>query len=106
MSELDPDRRPMKNMSFGYATHAMKMGLRAARAGWNGKGMWIAYSPGNTVEPGKLWSPAAAKWSLRIGRAVEVLPYLIMKTADDKIVPWLASQTDVLANDWEILADE
>jgi hypothetical protein len=34
----------------------------------------------------------------------EVLPYITMKTADNKIVPWLASQTDILADDWSVLA--
>jgi hypothetical protein len=96
----------MKNVSFSYALHAVKVGRRIRRAGWNGKGMWVAYSPGNTVEPGRLWSTAAAAWSLKRKEPVEVLPYLIMKTADDKIVPWLISQTDVLAADWEVVGDE
>jgi hypothetical protein len=100
------DTRPMKNVSFSYALYAVKAGKRICRAGWNGKGMWLAYSPGNKVEPGKLWSPAAAAWSLTRKEPVEVLPYLIMKTADDKIVPWLASQTDILATDWEVMGDE
>ena len=33
----------------------------------------------------------------------EVLPFIAMKTADDKIVPWLCSQTDMLANDWQVV---
>ena len=95
--------RESSGINFGLAVEAMRRGKRVARSGWNGKGMWLAYSPGNAVEPGKLWSPAAAAWSAARGVATEVLPYIIMKTADDKIVPWLASQTDILAEDWAVL---
>jgi hypothetical protein len=97
------NRAIVSEAGFDMALQALKAGARVARRGWNGKGMWVAYSPGNLVEPGKLWSPAAAAWSLTRKRPVEVLPYLIMKTADDKIVPWMISQTDVLAEDWEVV---
>jgi hypothetical protein len=68
-------------MNFGYAIDRLKMRGKVSRAGWNGKGMWL-----------ELQVPDAhSKMSL---------PYIYMKTADDKLVPWLASQTDVLAEDW------
>lgn len=68
-------------MNFGYALDRLQMGAKVSRSGWNGKGMWL-----------KLQVPDAhSKMSL---------PYIYMKTADDKLVPWLASQTDVLAQDW------
>lgn len=68
-------------MNFGYALDRLQMGVKVAREGWNGKGMWVA-----------LQRPDAhSKMSL---------PYIYMKTADDKLVPWLASQTDILAQDW------
>lgn len=70
-------------MDFGEALHVLKRGMRVSRSGWNGKGMWL-----------ELQVPDAhSKMSL---------PYIYMKTADDKLVPWLASQTDVLAEDWQI----
>ena len=72
-------------MDFGEALKALKAGKKAARAGWNGKGMWI-----------QLQVPDA--------NSKMQLPYLYMKTADDKLVPWLASQTDVLAEDWSEVA--
>lgn len=73
-----------ESLSFGEALVALKAGGRVARAGWNGKGMWL-----------KLQVPDAhSKMSL---------PYIYMKTADDKLVPWLASQTDVLGEDWATL---
>jgi hypothetical protein len=73
--------RPAVGMSFGMALEALKAALRVARVGWNGKGMWL-----------ELQTPDAhSKMSL---------PYIFMKTADDKRVPWLASQTDMLSDDW------
>ncbi len=73
------------SVSFSYALNGLKQGKKLQRTGWNGKGMWIA-----------LQTPDAySKMSL---------PYLYMKTADNKMVPWLASQTDILAEDWEYVA--
>ena len=71
-------------MDFGYALNALREGKRVCRRGWNGKGMWI-----------EIYEP-------NIESDMSV-PYIYMKTADDKLVPWLASQTDILADDWEIV---
>lgn len=71
-------------MDFGSAIKSLKEGKRVLRKGWNGKGMWLALQVPD----------AHSKMSL---------PYIYMKTADDKLVPWLASQTDVLCEDWEVL---
>ena len=80
-------------MKFGEAIKLMQdaEGVRARRAGWNGKGMFI-------------FEVKASDWNLTNGHTdnFPLLPFLAMKTADDKIVPWLASQTDILAEDWEI----
>lgn len=71
-------------MNFGKAIESLKQNKKVARKGWNGKGMWL-----------RLQVPDAhSKMSL---------PYIYMKTADDKFVPWLASQTDMLAEDWDIV---
>lgn len=72
-------------MNFGDAIHALKEGKRVSRSGWNGKGMWL-----------ELQAPDAG--------SKMTLPYIYMKTAQDDLVPWLASQTDVLAEDWGIVA--
>lgn len=87
-------------MNFGHALQILKSGGRVAREGWNGKSMWLIYIP-------------AAQWAAvevnaetgPIGRTIpmERLPWIGMKTADNKFVPWLASQTDLLAEDWEIV---
>lgn len=70
--------------SFSGALMCIKEGARIARKGWNGKGMWL-----------QLQVPDA--------HSKMTLPYIYMKTADDNLVPWLASQTDVLAEDWVVL---
>lgn len=70
-------------MKIGEALEAMRDGKRVARSGWNGRGMWLA-----------LQAPDAhSKMSL---------PYVYMSTAQGDLVPWLCSQTDLLAEDWTI----
>lgn len=95
-------------MSFGHAIEAMKQGAKVARAGWNGKGMWIALT--NTpvacrsVPADNFWSKHGRDFAMSQGGYAQVLPCFIMKTADDKILQgWLASQTDMLAEDWIVL---
>ncbi len=82
--------RPTDGMTFGHAIEAMKANKRVARAGWNGKGMWL-----RIVVPGGD--------NLKPDMGYENLPYVEMKTADYKLVPWLASQTDLLAEDWMLV---
>jgi hypothetical protein len=88
-------------MNFGQALETLKRGGRMAREGWNGRGMWIYYSPGNphiTVQ--ELWSPVSQAFAQAQGGVATVRPYLMMKTAQEDLVPWVASQTDLLAEDW------
>ena len=92
-------------MNFGQALEELKNGAKVARVGWNGKGMWIALSGtqlrSSTVKTEDLWSPHSQDASEAMGGEIEVLPSIIMKTSDDKILMgWLASQTDMLAEDW------
>lgn len=91
----------MTNLNFGQAIEAMKNGNKVARSGWNGKNMFIYYVPANKY-------PASGN---TMGTMKGVFPddmvpygaYIAMKTAQDNVVPWLASQTDVLAEDWELI---
>jgi hypothetical protein len=76
---------------FGEAIRALKTGHRVHRAGWNGKGMWLVYIR------------TATAWGL--GSAYETLPFIAMRTAQGEFVPWLASQTDMLAEDWHVIRD-
>lgn len=89
-------------MNFGQAIEALKAGRKVARNGWNGKGMFLYYVPANSY-------PASGN---KLGTMTGIFPndmvpyaaYIAMKTAQDNVVPWLASQTDVLAEDWEDLS--
>lgn len=78
-------------MNFGQAIESLKNGSRVVREGWNGKGMWLHLVDTNI------------RGTLKTGESVQQTPYIEMKTADNKLVPWLASQTDMLAEDWEIV---
>lgn len=92
----------MGGSGIGWAINQMRAGNRVARAGWNGKGMWLAYQPGY---PGGIPINAntAKATGLVEGTVCRFLPYIMMRTADGSFVPWLASQTDILAEDWDIV---
>lgn len=93
---------------IGYAIRELKSGNRVARAGWNGKGMWLSYSPGTTDLPAEnFWSKHNAAFAMASGGYANVLPCITMKTACGQILMgWLASQTDLLAEDWEVLPND
>lgn len=81
---------PAQFLTFGDAVHFLKQGKRVARHGWNGKGMWL-----------EIQRPDA--------HSKMTLPYLYLNYPNDSAntpgarVPWLASQTDVLCEDWVVL---
>lgn len=85
---------------FDVALILLKEGKRLQRKGWNGKGMYITYKPG--YPDGVPCNSATAKaHGIEEGSEIKYLPYLEMKTAGGEFVPWLASQTDMLAEDWK-----
>jgi hypothetical protein len=91
---------------FGWALHALKHGLKVQRAGWNSKGMWIALSCKGTREvPAQaFWAPPNREYAESNGGVATVLPVITMKTATGEILlGWLASQTDMLADDWQLV---
>lgn len=94
-----------RQFDFSEALVYLKAGHRIQRAGWNGKGMWICYGAGNDANPAEnFWNPWTRAFAERNGGFAKVLPYLIMKTADGAILMgWLASQTDMLAEDWQLV---
>lgn len=86
-------------MSFGHAVVALKEGFKVARSGWNGKGMFLYYVPEGAY-------PARTNIAKKEWGEDALVPYgayIAMKTAQGNVVPWLASQTDVLADDWTIV---
>lgn len=103
--------------TFGAALEALKVGSIAQRAGWNGKGMYLVLVHGHvpadgTAEPFR----ASPDWKLDVdpdsgvalvdrdyeGEALPLRSFIAMRTADATLVPWLASQSDMLAEDWTI----
>ncbi len=86
-------------MNFGQAIEALKAGKQVAREGWNGKGMFLILVPGSTI-PISADRPLGKALPEMIGKPVEYQPHIDMWTAQGTLVPWLASQSDVLAEDW------
>lgn len=94
--------QPFDALNFGHALEVLKAGGKVARAGWNGKGMWLELvrEIHEVARNGGTDGPA---YRLTGRDDFEPLPWIGMKTADNKFVPWLASQTDVLADDWQVI---
>lgn len=94
--------RAVEGLSFSQALEAMKAGKKVARAGWNGKGMYLyLVGPGRYPPSTPAGEEIAATQSDQL---VPYAPYIAMKTVQDYVVPWLASQTDLLIDDWEVKA--
>lgn len=98
-------------VTFGSAVELLKKGYRVCRKGWNGKGMFLQYVDPYAPCPDQLENPEVRLSGTMntIFKPIEnkytpgtMLPWIGMKTADNKFVPWLASQTDILATDWMI----
>lgn len=115
----NPGTIKKENLTFGEAIEALKKGNRAQREGWNGKGMFIFQRPSDKldysfIDKVKLLPDSVKNFlrdkalstegSLNDLPKVEFTSYLCMYAADGSIVNgWLASQTDMLAEDWVIL---
>lgn len=90
---------------FGDAIRALKAGQRVARAGWNGKGMWIMLGEVDAIASG---DPSDTRVRYREAShfgATQIRPCIVMFDAQGMLVPgWFASQTDMLAEDWEVVS--
>lgn len=84
-----------KPFAFGHAILLLKFGEKVARDGWNGKGMWL-----KLIESRKEGGYDVNDHDMD---EYELLQWIGMKTADNKFVPWLASQSDMLAEDWGLV---
>lgn len=88
-------------LNFGQALDALKEDKKVARTGWNGKGMFIMLVRG-TVDA-KLNDGTPYQKALQSNIAT-INPHIDMKTTTGEMQPgWLASQTDMLADDWQIV---
>lgn len=84
----------MKSINFGQALEGLKQGKLVAREGWNGKGMFLLLVSGESVREAINGTYGDEE------NSIPVLDAIYMKTAQGTLVPWLASQTDVLSEDW------
>lgn len=96
--------QPIDAMSFGHALAALKEGHKVARAGWNGKGMYLWLLPAAMVKAEWCRESHLKQIAEENGGEVECCGSIRMRTADGKVLTgWLASQTDMLADDWQIV---
>lgn len=97
-------------MNFGRAIEALKNGDRVQRTGWNGKGMWLALTPSSTIPATSARSVATFALAAERAQFLEdagdltIGAHIDMRAADGTLViGWLASQTDMLAEDWQVV---
>lgn len=83
---------------IGWAIKEMQNGAKVARAGWNSKGMFLFLVPGSTFQVNR--APLLGIYPE--GTEINYQSHIDLKTADGQIVPWNASQSDLLATDWEL----
>lgn len=94
--------RPIADgMTYSTALEVLKRGGRVARWGWNGKGMFIFLVPGSHFTVNR--PPLLGIYPE--GTEIDYHAHIDMKTAQGYIVPWLASQSDQLAEDWVVVQD-
>lgn len=120
-NDLFPFADKETDLPFGFAIEALKAGQMVRRAGWNGKGMFLFMRPEDTLTTGIIAKVKSLPQSVKdwIDREVDdkdnpgesglnpvkFTAYICMKAADGSIVNgWLASQTDILSEDWEIIS--
>lgn len=96
---------PSDTISFGDAINFLKEGKKVARKGWNGKGMFLVLCPGSEVPADHMRVKPVKKFYKQEGvNSVVIAPHIDLKAADGTYVTgWLASQTDMLADDWFVV---
>lgn len=93
-----------ENFNFGAAIHALRLGMKVRRKGWNGKGMFLWLKPATNVKADWCKDPMLKELAEQNGGEIPALGTICMFTAQREILTgWLASQTDILSEDWEIV---
>ena len=98
--------RTIDGLTFGLAIEALKQGKKVARAGWNGKGMWLKYIGGIFNNMGSNDYGDVILFDDSLSKKVFIKPWIGIMIPDDEdgnLIPWSASQTDMLAEDWQIV---
>lgn len=94
----------MEKQDFGWAIQQLKAGNRVKRSGWNGKGMYLWLLPAATVKAEWCREAHLKEVAEANGGEIEALGSIRMMTADRKVLTgWLASQADMLSDDWELV---
>lgn len=102
-TQFEVSSRPIDGMTFGQAIEAMKRGKKVARRGWNGKGMYLWLLPATDVKKEWCHDPRLVE-AMGDRDTLPCLGSIRMFTATKEVLTgWLASQTDMLADDWEIV---
>ena len=83
-------------MNFGIALESLKLGNKVTRDGWNGKDMFLFLVPGSTFKVNR--PPLLGIYSE--GTKIDYHAHIDMRTATGEVIPWVASQSDMLADDW------
>lgn len=86
-------------MNFSQALDEIKAGKKVSRSGWNGKNMFVFLVPGSKFKV----SRAPLLGIYPEGTEIDYHAHVDMRTATGQIVPWLVSQTDLLADDWGVV---
>lgn len=86
-------------MNFGQALESLKLGEKVSREGWNGKSMFLFLVKGSTFKVNR--PPLLGIYPE--GTEIKYHAHIDMRTASGEIVPWLCSQTDMLAEDWNVV---
>lgn len=96
--QKEAEFRETLSFPFGMAIEALKLGHKVSRVGWNGKGMYLAL-----FDPLKdnLQTLTVTCNEASVPKALH--PFIVMSTVDNIYVPWLASQADMLSDDWGIV---
>lgn len=90
----------MHTLNFGDALTMLKAGRKVSRKGWNGKDMFLFLVLGSTFKVNR--PPLLGIYPE--GTEINYRSHIDMRTAQGDIVPWVASQSDVLADDWGIVS--
>jgi len=102
---FDNAYRPLEGLTFGQALEAARAGHRIQRHGWNGKNMFVVFQKGYP-EGIPCNAQTAEAFNITEGELFKVQPYLQMRCADGSHQSWVASQSDVLSDDWRVLTGE
>lgn len=92
----------MGDLDFGDALAVLRDGHRVTRRGWNGPGQWLVLVPASVIRVDASRPLGKAAPEL-VGQEVRYRAHIDIKTVQGDVVPWIASQSDLLADDWQVV---